>query len=67
MLVRLNGRPEHLPDGGLLADALARLGIQDPRGVAVALDGEVVPRSSWATTRLNDGQAVEILRAVQGG
>jgi sulfur carrier protein len=67
MLVRLNGRLETLPDGGLLTDVLARLGVDDPRGVAVALDGEVVPRGSWATTPLRAGQAVEILRAVQGG
>ena len=67
MLVRLNGRTETVPDGWLLADVLARLGVDDPRGVAVALDGEVVPRGSWATTRLREGQAVEVLRAVQGG
>lgn len=67
MLVRLNGRTETVPDGGLLADVLARLGVDDPRGVAVALDGEVVPRGRWATTRLREGQAVEVLRAVQGG
>ena len=67
MLVRLNGRLETLPDGGLLTDVLARLGVDDPRGVAVALDGEVVPRGSWATTRVREGQAVEVLRAVQGG
>jgi sulfur carrier protein len=67
MRVQLNGRPEDLPNGGLLADALERLGVDDPRGVAVALDGEVVPRSSWSTIRLAEGQSVEVLRAVQGG
>jgi sulfur carrier protein len=35
--------------------------------VAVALDGEVVPRAAWSTTRLGDGQQVEVLQAVQGG
>jgi sulfur carrier protein len=35
--------------------------------VAVALDGEVVPRGEWATTEVRDGQQVEVLRAVQGG
>ena len=37
------------------------------RGVAVALDGEVVPRGEWATTEVREGQQVEVLRAVQGG
>jgi sulfur carrier protein len=40
---------------------------EDGRGVAVALDGEVVPRGEWATTELREGQALEVLRAVQGG
>jgi sulfur carrier protein len=39
----------------------------DPRGVAVALNGAVVPRAAWAETRLAAGDAVEIVRARQGG
>jgi sulfur carrier protein len=37
------------------------------RGVAVAVDGEVVPRGEWASTTLSEGQKVEVLQAVQGG
>jgi sulfur carrier protein len=37
------------------------------RGVAVALNGAVVRRADWATTMLNAGDAVEIVRAMQGG
>ena len=37
------------------------------RGVAVALNGEVVPRSSWPAARLRDGDRVEVLTAAQGG
>jgi len=37
------------------------------RGVAVALNGEVVPRSSWPVARLRDGDRVEVLTAAQGG
>jgi len=39
----------------------------DARGVAVAVDGEVVPRGDWPGTALRDGQRVEVLHAVQGG
>jgi sulfur carrier protein len=39
----------------------------DGRGVAVALNGAVVRRADWATTALNDGDTVEIVRAMQGG
>ncbi len=37
------------------------------RGVAVAVNGDVVPRSAWDLTALRDGDAVEVLTAVQGG
>lgn len=37
------------------------------RGSAVAVDGEVVPRSAWPEQRLRDGQRVELITAVQGG
>jgi sulfur carrier protein len=37
------------------------------RGFAIALNGAVVPRAAWPTTALNDGDRVEIIRAMQGG
>jgi sulfur carrier protein len=39
----------------------------DGRGVAAALDGQVVPRGEWASTPVREGQQVEVLHAVQGG
>ena len=38
-----------------------------PRGVAVAIDGEVVPRGQWAATPLPEGARVEVVAAIQGG
>ena len=68
MIVEVNGRPEKLPDGATVADAVKVVGVNgDPRGVAVAVDGEVVRRTDWGTTTLTDRQAVEVVRAVQGG
>jgi sulfur carrier protein len=68
MVVELNGRPEELPDGATVADAVRFVGIDgDTRGVAVALDGEVVRRSDWEGTKLAERQAIEVVRAVQGG
>jgi sulfur carrier protein len=54
--------------GATVAELLADLGI-DPaaRGVAVAVDGEVVPRAEWGELRVNEGQRVEALSAMQGG
>jgi sulfur carrier protein len=66
--VVLNGDREELPPGATVADAVRRTGAPgDGRGVAVALDGEVVPRGAWATHELSEGERVEVLHAVQGG
>ena len=65
--VTINGERRELDDGATIEVAVRAAGAPDGRGVAVALDGEVVPRGEWATTRVRDGQQVEVLRAVQGG
>ena len=66
--VILNGEARELPDGATVAEAVLAVGVSgDGRGVAVALDGEVVPRGEWARTRVSEGQHVEVLHAVQGG
>ncbi len=70
MRISLNGVSMDLPDGALLADAVREAGAEPAegaRGVAVALDGEVVPRAEWPSTPLAEGQSVEILAAIQGG
>jgi sulfur carrier protein len=68
MRVVLNGEERELADGASVEAAVAASGAQDPvRGVAVAVDGEVVPRGEWARITLRDGQRVEVLQAVQGG
>lgn len=68
MRVELNGEPIELPRGATVADAVAAAGVNgDGRGVAVALDGEVVRRVDWQLTSLREGQTVEVVRAVQGG
>ena len=68
MNVVLNGEARELRDGATVTDAVEASGAPpEGRGVAVAVDGEVVPRGEWNQTRLNDGQRIEVLQAVQGG
>jgi sulfur carrier protein len=68
VIVELNGQTEQLPDDATVADAVKAVGVNgETRGVAVAVDGEVVRRADWVTTRLADRQAIEVVRAVQGG
>jgi sulfur carrier protein len=64
--VKLNGEPRELPDDARLADAVAEL-TDLAAGVAAAVNGDVVPRGSWAATPLGDGDQVEVVTAVQGG
>jgi sulfur carrier protein len=68
MRVVLNGEPRELRDGATVADAVDASGAPESRaGVAVAVEGEVVPRGRWDSEPLGDGQHVEVLQAVQGG
>ena len=67
MRLKLNGQESEVKAGSSIPDLLAILGFEDERGVAVAVDGEVVPRSAWSSFGVTDGMAVEVLRAVQGG
>jgi sulfur carrier protein len=68
MKVLLNGETAELAEGATVASALQALDLPGAgRGVAVAVDAEVVPRGEWDATRLHEGARVEILRAIQGG
>ncbi|HMJ33226.1 MAG TPA: sulfur carrier protein ThiS [Baekduia sp.] len=65
-MIIINGEPSDLAPGATLSELLDHLGAPD-RGVAVAVDAEVVPRGAWGTFALADGARVEVLTAVQGG
>jgi sulfur carrier protein len=67
MVVKLNGETRQVPVGTTVANLLELLERDDGRGVAVAVDSHVVPRSAWTTTELADGAQVEVVGAVQGG
>jgi sulfur carrier protein len=66
--VLINGERRELPGGATVETAVLEVGVErQGRGVAVAVDGEVVPRGEWGDTALQEGQQVEVVRAVQGG
>jgi sulfur carrier protein len=65
--IRVNGESEPLATAtveALLAEKAVDTG---QRGIAVALNGAVVPRAAWPDTVLKPGDSVEIVRARQGG
>jgi sulfur carrier protein len=66
-VIFVNGEPRERA-GATIAELLAELGVEArARGVAVAVDGEVVPRAEWGDRRINEGERVEALSAMQGG
>ena len=65
--IRVNGCLQPLRARSL-AELLDKLGLSDrSRGMAVAVNGSVVPRSGWDAVNLRDGDQVEVVCAVQGG
>ena len=68
MTVTINGARHELPEGATVASVVASLpNAPEGRGVAVAVEGEVVPRAQWTRTALRDGASIEVVVAVQGG
>ena len=68
MKIRLNGTDREIDDGSTVAAVVDATVEGDPsRGVAVAVNGEVVAKREWPATRLADSDRVEILRAIGGG
>jgi sulfur carrier protein len=64
--VTVNGSPWDGPAGATVADVVERW-CRSPRGVAVARNGAVVPKSAWSHTPVADGDQLEIVTAAAGG
>jgi thiazole synthase len=68
MMIELNGEARRLTKSSSVAAAVEASGADpESRGLAVAVDGEVIPRSAWSETELREGQSVEVVAAIQGG
>lgn len=65
MRITVNDKEVDVDDTATVASLLASLGMPD-KGIAVAIDWSVLPRSRWETV-LHDGARVEVVTAVQGG
>jgi len=64
--VVVNGDTHQMRPGATITDLVATMA-SGPKGIAVARNGEVVPRSAWAATELGAGDHIEVLTAAQGG
>jgi sulfur carrier protein len=64
--ITVNGEPTHTEDELGLAELVGRISDRGS-GIAVALNGEVVPRGSWPATVVRAGDRIDVVTAVQGG
>lgn len=67
MHIRVNGKPVESAGPQSLSELLGGLGLPGGASVAVALNGEVLPRSGWGSVLLKDGDVIEIVQAAAGG
>ncbi len=67
--ITVNGEQRHLPTGIHITDLLRQVGLdpEQARGIAVAVNDEVIPRGEWAEHAINAGDRIEIVTAKQGG
>ncbi|WP_084395938.1 sulfur carrier protein ThiS [Henriciella aquimarina] len=66
MQVFVNGDPLELKDGARVSDLVAQL-TDDPRGIAIELNREIVPKSKHGETSLTEGDRLEVVQFVGGG
>jgi sulfur carrier protein len=68
VIVTINGKQREVAAGATVANVVELLNVAPGgRGVAVALDGEVVSRSHWDEAELCEGAQIEVVAAIQGG
>jgi sulfur carrier protein len=68
VIVTINGERREIAAGATVANVVELLNVgPGGRGVAVALDGEVVSRSRWDEAELCEGTLIEVVAAIQGG
>lgn len=67
MIIRVNDQPHEIVTGLVLGKLLHDLGLSEHKGVAVAINDEVAPRSTWLTRTLADSDRVLVIQATQGG
>lgn len=67
MRIEFNGEPVETQDPLSLFQLLEQYKLQDRKGIAVAVDNNVVPRAAWSETPLDDGKKITVFTAAQGG
>ena len=67
MQIEFNGEPVETQNPLSLFQLLEQFQLQDRKGIAVAVDNNVVPRAAWPETTLDEGKKIVVFTAAQGG
>lgn len=67
MHIQVNDTDTALEESASLATAVALLGLNDLKGIAVAVNGQVIPATQWNNWELKQGDRLLIIHATQGG
>ena len=67
MTVLVNENPREVPDASDLRSLMREIGIEGQKGVAVAVNGAIVPSATWSVTQLHPNDQVLVVQATQGG
>jgi sulfur carrier protein len=67
MDIYINSKLQQLPGDSRITDALSALGIATQKGIAIAVNNNVVPRDGWDTYALQPEDKVTLIKATQGG
>jgi sulfur carrier protein len=67
MIIRVNDQPHEVAEGAVLAALIGALGLSERKGLAIAVNDEVAPRTTWAMRKLMPTDHVLVIQATQGG
>ena len=67
MNIYVNNKIQEIPGQPKITDALSSLNIVSQKGIAIAINNNVIPKSEWATHALQAEDKVTLIRATQGG
>ena len=67
MHISFNSEPQEIPEQSCISKLLEMRQLQDKKGIAVAVNGNVIPRQHWPETQLSNNDSILVIKAAQGG
>lgn len=67
MEVHVNNQSQQTEEGAILSELLHKLGFEESRGIAIAINDQVLPKTAWNSHALSPNDHITIIRATQGG